>query len=51
MDPYAEKELIQVLKNISSTLNEMRDELTEISLAIREAGNDSEEVEEELQEN
>ena len=37
MDPYVERELIDCLKNISLSLNNMEKKMDDISLAIREA--------------
>lgn len=37
MDPYVERELIDCLKNIASSLNNMEKKMDDISLAIREA--------------
>jgi len=38
MDPFVEKELIDVLKNINLNLRDVKNELCEIKLAIREMG-------------
>jgi len=38
MDPFVEKELIDVLKNINFNLRDVKNELCEIKLAIRERG-------------
>jgi len=45
MDPFAEKELIENLKLISQTLIGIKEELSEISTAIREAGLEEDEEE------
>jgi hypothetical protein len=46
MDPFVEKELIDVLRNINFNLRDVKNELCEIKLAIREMGEVVEEVEE-----
>jgi len=38
MDPFVEKELIDVLRNINLNLRDVKNELCEIKLAIREMG-------------
>jgi len=47
MDPFIEKELIDVLKNINFNLRDVKNELCEIKLAIREMGEIVDEEEEE----
>lgn len=46
MDAFIEKELIDVLKNINFNLRDVKNELCEIKLAIREMGEIVDEEEE-----
>lgn len=46
MDEFAERELIDVLKNINLNLRDVKNELCEIKLAIREMGEVADEEEE-----
>jgi len=46
MDEFAERELIDVLKNINLNLRDVKNELCEIKLAIREMGEVVDEEEE-----
>jgi hypothetical protein len=38
MDPFIEKELIEILKSINLNIRDVKNELCEIKLAIRESG-------------
>jgi len=43
MDPFTEKELIDCLKAISSTLNNIDSRIEELTMAVRELGIEEEE--------
>ena len=45
MDPFTEKDLIEVLRSISLGLKEIKDELFDIKIAIRELSLDEDEIE------
>lgn len=50
MDPFTEKDLIEVLRSISLGLKEIKDELFDIKIAIRELSLDEDEIEDEIEE-
>jgi len=50
MNEFTEKELIDILKSISGTLIDIKTELSELTVAVREAGEYEEESEEDSDE-
>lgn len=48
MDPFAEKDLIELLRSIALSMQEIKDELFDIKIAIRDLSRDDEELEEEI---